>query len=32
MNSILFDMFKWVALQWWRWPAVSVLWAMFHIV
>ena len=32
MFAILFDMFKWLASQWWLWLAALVLWAMLNII
>lgn len=32
MFTLLFDIFKWLAKEWWLWLSLFILWAMTNIV
>ena len=32
MFTILFDMLKWLAKEWWLWLALLAFWAMLHVI
>jgi hypothetical protein len=30
MFAMMFDMFKWLAKEWWLWPAIFLFWARMY--